>query len=729
MAAWQPLVAFHDVTVPKLHNLRRAQQAGLRVPETWWVRASDIGLQDIDALPVPPLVNTLIVRSGSPTEDTLATSNAGQLLSIKVAGDISFADAVWRVAAALPRDANGKAQGVVFVQQYMQGQQAGVAFFDGFYYESTTAADGNQALTAGQARGHVRRGQIERGKAWSDWLKRVYAVFGNDNGPGSAVDVEFTQHGGDYCLLQARPALFPVRRNRTISLANHKEILGDPPGPWIASVVIAAGQEAITRFYGTVEPSVRVWQEPYAVLLGERAWLNFSCFYRLMDRWGLPRSFVTEGVGGASDNPLDAKLMPARVIRALPALLRLQWASFAALRDVKAGFIRLDAQIAGANDLPSLMNANVAAMQLALRTNFALAGLLSGVGRMRRILHIPGAARLVTQQMMQSYNALSALPDATQQTDALNAWLQTYGHRGPLESDPLHPRFAELRDTLLASLQTSSQEAQMPGAGLSPPPHTHPAARLFRPFFLLDERREWFRDELMRRWQTLRYKMLAEGERLAEQDQLDSVSDVFFLRCEDVCPGQEETAAVGGTMDLRTQARANRARWEAAKRFALPLTAPQDDIEAALAPSLTAVASDTQTEQTVFRGIGLGTKSIEGHALVADNLIEVLERASSVQGALRPDTILIMPALEPSWAIVFGRVGGVVSEIGGELSHASILLREARRPAVINCGGICAHVRTGMRLRLDERTGTVTILDAQAEHAPALSPTFLKPTS
>ena len=400
--------------------------------------------------------------------------------------------------------------------------------------------------------------------------------------------------------------------------------------------------------------------------------------------------------------------------------MRLQWASLAALRDVKAGFVRLDAQIAQAETLPELMNASVTAMQFAMRTNFALAGLLSGVGRIRRLLHIPGAARLVTQQMMADYNALSALPDTNARTMALDAWLQTYGHRGPLESDPMQPRFAELRDTLLASLQapsgemplsrdTSLAEGQPRGAA----PTAQTSSLILRPFFLLDERREWFRDELMRRWQTLRFKMLAEGQRLVERGELDAVNDVFFLRFDDLCAKQDalsaEQSSANLSVSLREQARASRARWEAAKRLVLPLTAPQDAIEAAVEQAQT--VADTQAGQTVFRGIGLGAKSIEGRALVADNLIEVLEQARAYAGTLTPDTILITPALEPSWAIVFGRVGGVVSEIGGELSHASILLREARRPAVINCAGICAHVRTGMRLRLDERAGTVQILD------------------
>jgi phosphoenolpyruvate-protein kinase (PTS system EI component) len=60
--------------------------------------------------------------------------------------------------------------------------------------------------------------------------------------------------------------------------------------------------------------------------------------------------------------------------------------------------------------------------------------------------------------------------------------------------------------------------------------------------------------------------------------------------------------------------------------------------------------------------------------------------------------------------VVFPRVGGVVAEVGGEMSHASILLREAGRPAVVNCTGIFRRVRTGDRLRLDGARGAVEIL-------------------
>src|SRR5262245_64500002 len=111
--SWQPLKRFRDPSVPKLDNLRRAAEAGLRVPPTCWAPAALLA-----AAPLPCPAAELgpgpwIVRSGSPTEDTRVTSNAGQLLSLPVQGAADFPAALRRVVEALPADRNGARQGVV----------------------------------------------------------------------------------------------------------------------------------------------------------------------------------------------------------------------------------------------------------------------------------------------------------------------------------------------------------------------------------------------------------------------------------------------------------------------------------------------------------------------------------------------------------------------------------------------------------------------------------------
>src|SRR4051812_27283121 len=141
---WRPLDASRDRSLPKLDNLRAAARAGLEVPPTVWAPAASAPADPPDpaAVPGPPW----IVRSGSPTEDTNATSNAGQFLSEVVARAEEFPGAVARVVASLPRGDDGAPLGAVFVQPWLRAEVAGVTFFDGFYFEETWAAGGNAAI-------------------------------------------------------------------------------------------------------------------------------------------------------------------------------------------------------------------------------------------------------------------------------------------------------------------------------------------------------------------------------------------------------------------------------------------------------------------------------------------------------------------------------------------------------------------------------------------------------
>lgn len=665
---WRKLARFRDPSVPKLDNLRRAAAAGLRVPETWWMPASEA--EKGASIPAALAGRPLIVRSGSPTEDTHATSNAGQLLSLAVRDPAGFPDALARVVAAMLRE------GVVFVQPLIQAEEAGVAFFDGFYYERTLASGGNEGLTSGQERGEVTRGHLARDDPWSDWLTAVHQPFRRES---PRIDVEFARDGEGYVLLQVRPALFPVARNETLSLANHKEILGDLPSPWIVSVVCAAGREVLS-FFAAVDSEVDRWEEAYSVDLAERPWMNFSFFFRLMDRWGLPRSFVTEGVGGEGGGPADRRLIFGRFVRGAPRLVQLQLRNLATIRKAESELARLDDRIAAASGLQDLYRINVEALSLAIRTNFAINGVLSGVSRVRRLLGIRGAGRVTTREMMEEYSRLAGSSD---REAALDRWLGRYGHRGPLESDPARPRFAELREVLLRDLERSTAPRSETSAA-SP-------SKWLRPFYRIDEIRERFRDELMRRWQTLRAAILAEGRRLVAAGELDAPEDAFWLRGEDL------------GRPLREAVIAGRERVARAAALDLPLTASREEIETAVVRSEQAQAE--VSGRKVFPGIALGPQVVEGCAVKADDLVSLLARDS-----LGPETILVVPALEPSWAVVFPRVAGVVAEIGGELSHASILLREARRPAIVNCAGIWRAVSDGDRLRLDGGRGMVEVL-------------------
>ena len=94
---------------------------------------------------------------------------------------------------------------------------------------------------------------------------------------------------------------------------------------------------------------------------------------------------------------------------------------------------------------------------------------------------------------------------------------------------------------------------------------------------------------------------------------------------------------------------------------------------------------------------------------------EVLRRKSWPGSA-----VLVVEAIEPSWALVFPRFDAVVSELGGELSHAAILLREAEVPSVINASGAFHGLVEGDLVRVDPTHGEVVRLGWRAKPAAGL---------
>jgi phosphohistidine swiveling domain-containing protein len=676
---WQLLRRFRDPAVPKLNNLRRAAEAGLRVPATYWLPANAIGIAESPFRNFP-----VILRSGSPTEDERITSNAGQLLSLVVNRPDAFADSLRKVIEALPCDTAGRPLGAVVVQPLVPSIEAGVAFFDGFYFERTAVAGRNFDLTAGQARGEVQRGHLRRAAPWSEWLRQVYAVFGRRD---RVIDVEFARDRCGYVLLQCRPALFPVRRNPTLTLANHRETLGALPSPWTVSSMALAATDL--SFLASVEPAIGTWNEAYAVEAAGRAWLNLAFVFRWMDHIGVPRSIATASVGGEIGSPADRAIIWRPFLRAAPKLLGQSWQGVRKVLAAPAAFREIDRRIDSANGLSELFAATVAAWTLGLQTAFAIAGLLAMMSRLRSVLRLPSSAQLVTQTLMDGYDRLTTLPDPAARIAGLDAWLTAHGHRGPFESDFARPRFSELRDVLLRDL---SNAPVRPASSTATPRRL---AALTRPFYRIDEWREWFRDESMRRWGRIRERLLAEGTKLVAAGSLDQTDDVFWLHGDDLAANR-----------LRDAVATRRRLAEVYRHLPLPLTASLDEIEQIVT---TADAAEQPTDdRRVFPGIALSPAIVEGIARKADDLMDLLKNGAPLDST----TVLVVPTLEPSWAVVFPRVLGVVAEVGGELSHASILLREARKPAVVNCAGIFAQVRDGERLRIDGAHGRVERLSS-----------------
>ena len=91
-------------------------------------------------------------------------------------------------------------------------------------------------------------------------------------------------------------------------------------------------------------------------------------------------------------------------------------------------------------------------------------------------------------------------------------------------------------------------------------------------------------------------------------------------------------------------------------------------------------------------------------------------RGPAEAGSLLPGEILVARATDPGWTPLFDRAGGLVLELGSQLSHGAIVARELRLPAVANLAGATSILRDGEEVTLDGRAGVVW------RHAPDGAP-------
>jgi len=71
--------------------------------------------------------------------------------------------------------------------------------------------------------------------------------------------------------------------------------------------------------------------------------------------------------------------------------------------------------------------------------------------------------------------------------------------------------------------------------------------------------------------------------------------------------------------------------------------------------------------------------------------------------------ILVVPTTDPGWTPLFGIIKGLVMEVGGVLSHGSIVAREFGIPAVTSIERATSRIKTGMKIKVDGYEGIVWI--------------------
>ena len=86
---------------------------------------------------------------------------------------------------------------------------------------------------------------------------------------------------------------------------------------------------------------------------------------------------------------------------------------------------------------------------------------------------------------------------------------------------------------------------------------------------------------------------------------------------------------------------------------------------------------------------------------------------------MKPGEVLVAGITTPAWTPLFAVASAVVTDIGGPLSHGSIVAREYGIPAVLGTGAATRRITSGQSIRVDGDAGTVTLLGGAVAGRPA----------
>jgi len=308
---------------------------------------------------------------------------------------------------------------------------------------------------------------------------------------------------------------------------------------------------------------------------------------------------------------------------------------------------------------------------------------------------------------------LAKLPGGEEARDAIRAFLDKYGMRCVGEIDITRPRWSE-RSTTLVPIILGNIKSFEPGAGkrrfeqgrqqawkkeeellkrLRALPDgerkAEEAKRMIDRVRTFIGYREYPKYGMVSRYFVYKQALLEEAKRLVRAHVLREQEDIFYLRF-------QELDEVVRTHQVDEQL--IRRRKDAFRSYQA-LTPPR------------VLTSDGEVIAGTYRrddlpagalvGLPVSGGTIEGRARV---IVDI------AQADLEAGDILVTAYTDPSWTPVFVAIKGLVTEVGGLMTHGAVIAREYGLPAVVGVERATQLIRDGQRIRVHGTDGYVEIL-------------------
>jgi phosphoenolpyruvate synthase/pyruvate phosphate dikinase len=310
-------------------------------------------------------------------------------------------------------------------------------------------------------------------------------------------------------------------------------------------------------------------------------------------------------------------------------------------------------------------------------------------------------------------NELAKLAGGREARDAIRAWLDKYGMRGVGEIDITRPRWSERPTTLLPLIlgniknfepgagatrfeqgrQDASKKEQELLARLRALPDgvrkAEEAKRMIDRVRTFMGYREYPKYGMVSRYFVYKQALLEEAERLVQARVLREKEDIFYLRFQEL----QDVVRTNRADDQLIRQRKD------AFRSYQALTPPR--VLTSDGEGVAGVYQRDDLPAGALVGLPVSAGTIEGRARV------ILDMA---QADLEPGDILVTAYTDPSWTPVFVAIKGLVTEVGGLMTHGAVIAREYGLPAVVGVEHATTRIRDGQRIRVHGTEGYVEIL-------------------
>ncbi|HEY71222.1 MAG TPA: hypothetical protein G4O08_11630 [Anaerolineae bacterium] len=196
-------------------------------------------------------------------------------------------------------------------------------------------------------------------------------------------------------------------------------------------------------------------------------------------------------------------------------------------------------------------------------------------------------------------------------------------------------------------------------------------------------------------------ELLKELERrMMEAGALQETADIFWLEASEIENSLAKLDERSTLTSMQEVVLARKAAFKAAKKLIPPTQLPPSDTYMGL-PIQAFVPGEGGQEGDKLKGVAASAGQVTGTACVLHGPDDFDQ--------MQPGAILVAKMTTPAWTPLFAMAGGVVTDIGGPLSHGSIVAREYGIPAVLGTGAATRVIKSGQRITVDGDAGLVSL--------------------